>query len=95
MDALTAALTEKFTQQMEAQLAQQAAHYEERFRSLEGDRVGMSKPEVTTGRASQDVGSPAHIIPLSSANRTQDKDRNETRNVTSITKKTRLSKATK
>ncbi|KAE8099799.1 hypothetical protein FH972_017752 [Carpinus fangiana] len=51
MDALTAALTEKFTQRMEAQLVDQAAHYEERFRSLEGDRVGMSEPEVTTGRA--------------------------------------------
>ncbi|KAE8056011.1 hypothetical protein FH972_012814 [Carpinus fangiana] len=95
MDALTAALTEKFTQRMEAQLADQVAHYEERFRFLEGDRVGMSELEVTTGRALQDVGSPAHIIPRSLADRTQDKDRNETRNVTSITKKSRLSKATK
>ncbi|KAE8055962.1 hypothetical protein FH972_012766 [Carpinus fangiana] len=56
---------------MEAQMAEQAAHYEERFRSLEGDRVGMSEPEVTTGRALQDAGSPAHIIPRSSADRTQ------------------------
>ena len=71
MEALTAALTEKFTQRMEEQLANQAAHYEERFRSLERDQVGMSEPEVTTGRASQDVGSPAHITPRSSAGRTQ------------------------
>ena len=63
MEALTVALTEKFTQRMEEQLANQAAHYEERFRSLAGDFVGMSEPEVTAGRASQDVGSPAHITP--------------------------------
>ncbi|KAD4922652.1 hypothetical protein FH972_027312 [Carpinus fangiana] len=63
MNALIAALTEKFTQRMEAQMAEQAAYYEERFRSLEGDRVGMSEPEVTTGKALQDAGSPAHIIP--------------------------------
>jgi hypothetical protein len=51
---------EALTQRMEA-LAHQAAQYEERFRSL----------EVTTGSASQDVGSPARIIPLSSGDRTQ------------------------
>ncbi|KAE8099925.1 hypothetical protein FH972_017869 [Carpinus fangiana] len=71
MNALTSALTEKFTQRMEAQMAEQAAHYEERFRSLKGDRVGMSVPEVTTGKALQDAGSPAHIIPRSSADRSQ------------------------
>jgi ABC-type transporter Mla subunit MlaD len=71
MDALTAAITVQFTQQMVAQLADQAALYEERFRSLEGYRVVTSEPEVTTERALQDVGSPAHIIPRSSADRTQ------------------------
>ncbi|KAE8076269.1 hypothetical protein FH972_014932 [Carpinus fangiana] len=95
MDALTTALTEQFTQRMDAQLAYQAAHYEERFRSLEGHRVGISKPSVTTERALQDVGSPARIIPRSSADTTQDKDQNETRNVTATTKKSRLLKATK
>ena len=71
MEALTVALTEKFTQRMEEQLAKQAAHYEERFHSLERDQVGMSEPKVTTGRASQDVGSPTHITPRSSVGRTQ------------------------
>jgi hypothetical protein len=33
---LTAVITEQFTQQMAAQLADQAALYEERFRLLEG-----------------------------------------------------------
>jgi hypothetical protein len=39
------------------------ALYEERFRSLEGYRVVIFKPKVTTKRALQDVGSPARIIP--------------------------------
>jgi hypothetical protein len=56
---------------MEAQLAHQVAQYEERFHSLEGYRVGMSEPEVTTGSALQDVGSLACIIPRSSGDRTQ------------------------
>jgi hypothetical protein len=55
------ALTQQFTQRMEAALAHQAAQYEEQFRSL----------EVTTESASQDVGSPARIIPRSSGDRTQ------------------------
>jgi hypothetical protein len=55
------ALTQQFTQRMEVALAHQAAQYEERFRSL----------EVTIGSASQDVGSPARIIPLSSGDRIQ------------------------
>jgi hypothetical protein len=63
MESLTVVITEQFTQHMVAQLADQAALYEERFRSLEGYRVVISKPEVTTKRALQDVGSPTHIIP--------------------------------
>jgi hypothetical protein len=55
------ALTQQFTQRMEAALAHQAAQYEEWFQSL----------EVNTGSASQDVGSPARIIPLSLGDRTQ------------------------
>ncbi|KAE7997499.1 hypothetical protein FH972_002131 [Carpinus fangiana] len=70
MDALIAALIEKFTQRMDAQLADQVAFYEERFRSLEGYRVGISKPSMTTERALQDVRSPTRIIPRSSADRT-------------------------
>jgi hypothetical protein len=71
MDALTAALTEQFTQRMDAQLDHQAAQYEERFHLLEGHRVGIPEPSVTTERALQDVGSPARIIPRSSADTTQ------------------------
>ena len=55
MDALTVTITEQFSQQMAAQLDAQAAHYEDHFRSLEGYRVVTSEPEVTTGRALQEV----------------------------------------
>ncbi|KAD2832291.1 hypothetical protein FH972_027295 [Carpinus fangiana] len=55
----------------------------------------MSEPEATTESASQDVGSPARISHRSSGDRTQDKDQNETRNVTLTTKKSCLSKVTK
>jgi hypothetical protein len=65
------AMTQQFTQRMEEALAQQAAQYEERFRSLEGHRVRMSEPEATTGTASQDVRSPARISHRSSGDRTQ------------------------
>jgi hypothetical protein len=60
------AMTQHFTRRMEEALAHQAAQYEERFRSLEGHRVGMSEPEATTGTTSQDVGSPARISHRSS-----------------------------
>ena len=55
---MTAAITKQFSQRMAAQLEAQAVLYEERFRSLEGYRVVTPKPEVTTARAEQDVGSP-------------------------------------
>jgi GTPase Era involved in 16S rRNA processing len=71
IDALTTAITEQFTQRMAAHLADHVALYEEQFRSLEGYRVVISEPEVTTERALQNIGSPARIIPLSSANSTQ------------------------
>lgn len=65
------AMTQQFTQRMEEALAHQAAQYEERFRSLEGHRVGVSEPEASTGHASQDVGSSARISHRSSGDRTQ------------------------
>jgi hypothetical protein len=71
MKSLTAVITEQFTQRMAAQLADQTALYEKRFHLLEGYRVVISKPEVTTERALQDIGSPARIIPRSSADSTQ------------------------
>jgi hypothetical protein len=71
MDALTTAIAEQFTQRMAAQLADQAALYEERFRSLERYRVVTSKTKVTIERIVQDVGSPARIISQSSADKTQ------------------------
>jgi hypothetical protein len=71
MDALIAVITEQFTQRMAAQLADQAALYEERFCSLEGYRAVTSKPEVTIERVVQDVGSPTCIISRSSTDGTQ------------------------
>jgi hypothetical protein len=71
MDALTAAITEQFSQWMARHLDAQAAHYEEHFCSLEGYRVVTSEPEVTTERTLQDIGSPARIILRSSTDTTQ------------------------
>jgi hypothetical protein len=62
MESLTATITEQFTQHMATQLWDQAALYEERFRSLEGYRVVTSAPESTTEKALHDIGSPARII---------------------------------
>jgi hypothetical protein len=67
MNAMTAAITEQFSQQMAAQ----AAAYEEHFRMFEGYRVVTSESKVTIERALQDVGSPARIIIRSSVDNTQ------------------------
>jgi predicted ribosome quality control (RQC) complex YloA/Tae2 family protein len=71
IESLTAAIIEQFTQRMVAQMANQEALYEEWFRSFEGYQVVISEPEVTTERALQDVGSPAHIVPRASVDSTQ------------------------
>jgi ABC-type transporter MlaC component len=71
MESLMAVITEQFTRRMDVQLAAQAVLYEERFRSLEGYRVVIFEPEMTTERALQDVQSPARTIPRSSADSTQ------------------------
>jgi hypothetical protein len=62
MDAMSAAITERFATQMAA--------YEARIHSHEGSTVVSSEPEVTTKRVVHDLGSPARHIVRSSTNST-------------------------